>query len=48
MTGWPLTTGNKLTWTEEETYFFRLSAYQDRLLALYEEHPEFIGPGCAA
>ncbi len=36
--------GHKLTWTEEETYFFRLSAYQDRLLALYEEHPEFIGP----
>ncbi|MFZ2241605.1 MAG: methionine--tRNA ligase [Gordonia amarae] len=36
--------GHTLTWTEEETYFFRLSAYQDRLLALYEDHPEFIGP----
>ncbi|MFT3659857.1 MAG: methionine--tRNA ligase [Gordonia sp. (in: high G+C Gram-positive bacteria)] len=36
--------GHKLTWTEEQTYFFRLSAYQDRLLALYREHPEFIGP----
>jgi methionyl-tRNA synthetase len=29
---------------EEETYFFRLSAYQDRLLQLYEEHPEFVQP----
>ncbi len=28
----------------EESYFFRLSAYQDRLLALYQEHPEFIVP----
>ncbi|GAB16557.1 methionyl-tRNA synthetase [Gordonia effusa NBRC 100432] len=37
-------TGHVLTWTEEETYFFRLSAYQDRLLELYESHPEFIGP----
>lgn len=36
--------GHVLTWTEEQTYFFRLSAYQDRLLALYDEHPEFIGP----
>ena len=37
-------TGAPLTWTEEQTYFFRLSAYTDRLLALYQEHPEFIGP----
>jgi methionyl-tRNA synthetase len=29
---------------KEETYFFRLSAYTDRLLKLYEEHPEFIQP----
>ncbi len=29
---------------EEETYFFRLSAYQDRLLKLYDEHPEFVQP----
>lgn len=29
-------TGTELTWTEEESYFFRLSAYQDRLLKLYE------------
>ena len=31
-------------WVEEESYFFRLSAYQDRLLELYRSHPEFIGP----
>lgn len=36
--------GTPVEWTEEETYFFRLSAYQDKLLALYEKHPEFIGP----
>ncbi len=28
----------------EESYFFRLSAYQDQLLTFYEEHPEFINP----
>ncbi len=28
----------------EESYFFRLSGYQDQLLAFYEEHPEFINP----
>lgn len=37
-------TGTEVTWTEEQTYFFKLSEYTDRLLALYEEHPEFIGP----
>jgi methionyl-tRNA synthetase len=31
-------------WVEEESYFFRLSRYQDRLLALYETQPDFIGP----
>jgi methionyl-tRNA synthetase len=28
----------------EENYFFRLSAYADRLLAHYEEHPEAVQP----
>jgi methionyl-tRNA synthetase len=28
----------------EESYFFRLSAYQDRLLKFYKEHPNFITP----
>ena len=36
--------GTPVEWVEEESYFFRLSAYQDRLLELYEKHPEFIGP----
>ena len=31
-------------WTEEETFFFRLSAYQDKLLAHYEANPDFILP----
>lgn len=37
-------TGTPVTWTEEQTYFFRLSAYADKLLAHYESHPEFIAP----
>jgi methionyl-tRNA synthetase len=37
-------TGAPVTWTEEQTYFFRLSAYTGKLLAHYEAHPEFIGP----
>ncbi|AZG45168.1 methionine--tRNA ligase [Gordonia insulae] len=37
-------TGHVLTWTEEQTYFFRLSAYQDKLLELYETHPEYLRP----
>jgi methionyl-tRNA synthetase len=36
--------GTPLEWVEEESYFFRLSAYQDRLLAHYEANREFIGP----
>ena len=36
--------GTPVEWVEEKSYFFRLSAYQDRLLALYSEHPEFVGP----
>ena len=31
-------------WVEEATFFFKLSAYQDRLLAHYEANPEFILP----
>ena len=36
--------GTPVEWVEEESYFFRLSAYQDRLLAHYAAHPNFIGP----
>ncbi|MGD1280161.1 methionine--tRNA ligase [Mycobacterium seoulense] len=37
-------TGTPVTWTEEQTYFFRLSAYADKLLAHYDANPDFIGP----
>ena len=36
--------GREVTWSEEEAYFFKLSNYADRLLKLYEEHPDFIQP----
>jgi methionyl-tRNA synthetase len=36
--------GTPVEWTVEETWFFRLSKYQDKLLALYTEHPGFIQP----
>ena len=36
--------GAEVTWVEEPSYFFRLSAYQDKLLKLYEEQPDFIAP----
>ena len=37
-------TGTPVEWVEEESYFFKLSAYQEKLLAHYEANPEFIGP----
>ncbi|WP_336489212.1 methionine--tRNA ligase [Methylobacterium nigriterrae] len=37
-------TQTPVEWTEEENYLFRLSAYGDKLLALYESQPDFIGP----
>ncbi len=36
--------GSPVEWNEEESYFFRLSAYQYRLLELYKSQPDFIGP----
>ncbi|UTD29155.1 methionine--tRNA ligase [Bradyrhizobium sp. WD16] len=36
--------GTPVEWVEEKSYFFRLSAYQDKLLKLYESQPDFIGP----
>jgi methionyl-tRNA synthetase len=36
--------GTPVEWFEEDTFFFRLSAYQDKLLAHYEKHPDFILP----
>ena len=37
-------TGAEVEWTEEESYFFKLSEYQDKLLKFYEENPNFITP----
>ena len=37
-------TGAPVTWTEEQTYFFRLSAFADKLLAHYDANPDFIAP----
>jgi len=36
--------GSPVEWNEEESYFFRLSKYQDKLLEYYEKNPDFIGP----
>ncbi len=36
--------GAPVEWVKEPSYFFRLSAYQDRLLKLYDEQPDFIAP----
>ncbi|WP_025209072.1 methionine--tRNA ligase [Hippea sp. KM1] len=36
--------GRKLDLVKEESYFFRLSAYQDRLLEFYEANPDFVIP----
>jgi methionyl-tRNA synthetase len=41
---WRAPTGTPVEWIEEESYFFRLSAYQDRLLEHYKANPDFIGP----
>lgn len=37
-------TSTPVTWTEEESYFFRLSEYAGRLLEFYRENPDFAGP----
>ncbi|MFD0670558.1 methionine--tRNA ligase [Cohnella sp. GCM10027633] len=36
--------GRPVEWVQEESYFFRMSKYADRLLAYYEENPGFIQP----
>lgn len=36
--------GTPVEWTVEESWFFRLSKYQDALLKLYSENPDFIRP----
>jgi methionyl-tRNA synthetase len=36
--------GTAVEWTVEESWFFKLSAYQDKLLELYRDQPDFIRP----
>ncbi|MDO9369112.1 MAG: methionine--tRNA ligase [Sphingopyxis sp.] len=36
--------GTPVEWTVEESWFFKLSEYQDKLLALYNDQPDFIRP----
>ncbi len=36
--------GAPVEWVREPSYFFRLSAWQDRMLAFYAENPDFILP----
>lgn len=36
--------GRDVEYQEEESYFFRLSKYEDRLKELFKEHPEFLEP----
>ena len=36
--------GSPVEWIEEESYFFRLSKWQDKLLDYYEKNSEFISP----
>ena len=36
--------GAEVEWVEEPSYFFKLSAWGDRLLAYYDAHPDFILP----
>ena len=36
--------GSPVEWIEEESYFFRLSKWQDKLLDYYDKNPDFISP----
>lgn len=37
-------TGRPVEWVREESYFFRLSKYTERLIAFYERNPRFVEP----
>ena len=39
-----ISSGSPVEWLEEESYFFKLSKWQDKLLQLYENNPNFILP----
>lgn len=40
----PIHPSREIVWTDEENWFFRLSAYRDRLIDHIETHPDFIQP----
>ena len=40
----PIHPSREVVWTDEENWFFRLSAYRDRLIEHIEAHPGFIQP----
>lgn len=40
----PMHPNRQVEWTDEENWFFGLSRYQQRLLALYDERPDFLQP----
>lgn len=44
MTGGKAPSGHEVTLVEEESYFFKMSKYADRLVKYYDEHPDFIIP----
>lgn len=44
VTGGKAPSGHEVEWVSEESYFFKMSKYADRLLEYYEEHPHFIQP----
>lgn len=44
VTGGVAPSGHEVEWVSEESYFFKMSQYADRLLEHYETHPEFIQP----
>ncbi len=44
MIGGKAPSGHEVERVKEESYFFRMSKYADRLLAYYESHPDFIQP----
>lgn len=44
VTGGIAPSGHEVEWVKEESYFFRMSKYADRLLAYYEENSDFIQP----
>ncbi len=39
-----ISSGSKVEWVEEESYFFKLSNWQDKLIEFYSKNPDFILP----